>query len=100
MIAPSAIQAFLNREIDNHDWLKALLEKDIDAKLRQFSPTFFTKPFLHQKVCFLLGIEYPKFTFHADMGVGKTMISLNIIKYLKETRRIKKALVLVPNVSL
>jgi len=96
VISKRAVQQFLARKLDHYDYLKDLPESELDAMLAELDPppTFATPPFRHQKVMFLLGATLRQFLFFADMGLGKTAVALNLIKWLGS----KPALVCVPNV--
>lgn len=102
MFVPTPIQAFLDRHLDNHDDLKTLSDAEIQDKLNELvpKPKFHTDPFLHQKVCFYLGVKYPQFMMFADLGLGKTSLALNLIKHRRYLGEVRKALVLLPNVSI
>lgn len=97
MILKSAIKKYLNRDVDDHRWLKDLNHKEIDALLATLrpKPKFSTELRLHQKVCFYLGVTYPQFSFWLDMGSGKTLLMLELIKYWFRFGDMKRALVFV-----
>jgi SNF2 family DNA or RNA helicase len=88
------INKFLNRKLDNWDWIKDVSYEELEEEILQYYPLYNPKikPFKHQLVCVLLGILNDNFNFFLDMGLGKTFIILNLIQYYN-----KKALVLVPN---
>lgn len=100
--SPELVQWFLKRELDSFDYLKELSEQELDDRLARLKPVpqFHVPLFRHQKVMFLLGVQYTNFLFFADLGAGKTALTLNIISYLKQSKRATKALVLVPNLVL
>lgn len=100
MIAPSAIKAFINRELDSFDDLKKLPSKTLDKECAEIIKTVGskTKPMGHQKVCLLIGTAFLRFLFLLDMGTGKSKIALDLLQYHKRTGVIHKpSLVLVPN---
>ena len=96
------VKGFLNRKLDNFDWIKEVGDEELDQRIQALDPRpLLTTPlFKHQKVMFLIGIKNPDFLFFADLGLGKTFTSLSLISYLKQIGRIKKTLVLVPNLVL
>lgn len=97
MIVKSGITRYLNRDLDDHRWMKELTKKEVDeliASLRP-RPKLHPKLALHQKIAFYLGVTYPQFSFWLDMGTGKTLVSLELIKYWYRFGFFKKALVLV-----
>ena len=57
------------------------------------------EPYNHQLVGFLLGVYVPQFLFLLDMGLGKSRIVLEIIAYLKRCKKLKAALIVVPNAA-
>ena len=100
MIANTAIENFLNRKLDNYDWLKDLTDEDLDEAIAELEPNYTfanPPPFKHQKACFLLSTVCPEFLFLLDMGLGKSRLLLDIINYRKQQGYLKRALVLVPN---
>lgn len=100
MIAKSAIKQFLDRDLDDWDWLKVLDKKSVDEKIKEFWPAVkyqTYQPMSHQYVSILLGLINPGFCFFLDMGTGKTFITLNVLRFLKEEEGLGKILVVVPN---
>jgi len=51
----------------------------------------------HQKTCILLGTAYPKFAFHLAMGLGKSRITLELLRQSFLQKKLRCALVLVPS---
>lgn len=100
MLAKSAVENFLNRELDSYDWLKKVSDKQLDYALKQLDPpfAFHTKPFTNQKVGFLIGQQCPEFLFFYDLGLGKTKLILDLFSYARQCGEAKRALVLVPNI--
>ncbi len=101
MIAPSAIKKFLNRQLDDFNFLKGLPSKVVsreltDAKVEEVIGSA-TKSMLHQKVCLIAGTAHRRFLFFLDMGTGKSKIALDLIQYHRTGGEVKRALVLVPN---
>lgn len=75
LISRHAVNDFLHRDFDNHLWLKKATYEAIEYELARMRvrPRFKTKPWLHQLVCFYLGLRYPEFLFLLDMGCGKAL---------------------------
>ena len=98
LVAKSAIRAFLARELDSFAWMKKLNRDQLLRELVELHPIprFQTEPWLHQLVCFYIGICYPRFIFHLDMGLGKTKIILDLIRHQQRAGRLQHALVGVP----
>lgn len=94
-----AIQEFLSEPRDDHDWMKELSDRELDDAIHDLNP----RPWMperfdkHQKVGFLLGLAYPQFSFFYDMGTGKTLLTLTLLRYLFDLGRINKALVTALN---
>ena len=99
MIPSNLVKKFLEQPRDDHRWLKSLTHKDVDSVLASFRPVpkVNSKLRVHQKVCICLGIAYPQFGFWLDMGTGKTIIALELLRYWWECRRLNRAVVLVKN---
>lgn len=94
------IQAFLNRDLDSFGWAKALKNRELWREIRTNSAkdVLHSPPFKHQKVCYLIGVNYPQFLFLLDMGTGKSKICLDLIAYHKHhSGATGKKLVVVPN---
>lgn len=54
---------------------------------------------VHQKVAFLIIISMKRFMLHLDMGAGKTITALAIIKYRKELGEQPRAIIFVPFIT-
>jgi SNF2 family DNA or RNA helicase len=95
MISPYAVKEFLKRKLISYTWLKqqpeAELDKSIAALWKLRSPLRF-----HQKVCFLAAIAEPCFGLFLEMGLGKTLLVLELIQYWRAQGQCERVLVLVP----
>lgn len=101
-IDPAAVQDFLARPRHQHDWIKRAGVEDIDEELERlgFHISSNVLPLnKHQKMCVLLGISFPRFGHWVDMGGGKTRITLELLRYWFERKRIKGCLILAPSES-
>lgn len=101
LISRKVTKDFLARKLDNWDWLKRESKSDIKQTVREMEP----RPrfgrlrlWTHQYVCFLLMVHLKRFMLFLDMGGGKTLITLMVLKYLKKTGHSPKAIVFVPYV--
>lgn len=101
MISKYAVEAFLNRQTEQFDWIKTLTEDQLDYELAQLLPPvhFHTKPRLHQKACFLLGTLVPEFLYFLDLGTGKTKLVLDLLRYGLLWGHYKCALIVVPQLT-
>lgn len=97
MILKSAINNYLKRPVDDHRWMKQLGHREIDALIDDLRPRPKLTPGLrlHQKIAFYLGVTYPQFSFWLDMGSGKTLVTLELIRYWFQFGEFDKALVFV-----
>lgn len=104
MIPSDAVDEYLSRELDSHLWMKELSERDVDAALARLSPRPWIWPGdaqnpggtrLHQKVSVLLGIAHPGFGFWIDMGGGKTLVALTLLRYWWDMGALRRALIFV-----
>ena len=97
MIPQEAITRYLSRNLDSHLWIKRLSEKQIDMALAALEPPpkLYPKLRLHQKACFLLGVAFPRFSFWNDMGTGKSILALSLLKYWYDLGVIRRAVVFV-----
>jgi len=98
LINPLAVKEFLSRPLRSFAWMKSLSEDEVDRRLAAVRP----RPIIHpnmrldQKVCFLIGLTYPQFYFMVEMGVGKTFVTIELLRYWIGYRYMAKAIVLVP----
>ena len=97
MIPSSVVNDYLKRQLDSHLWVKQLTVKQLDAALAQLNPPPKLNPRLrlHQKACFLLGVANPQFCYWLDMGVGKSLLTLELLRYWFQVGLIKRALIFV-----
>ncbi len=100
MINPHTIDKFLARKLENWDWFKKESVEALDTALKELKP----KPnyigwWLHQKVIFLIIEALKRFMLHVDMGGGKTLCVLSIIRYRKQRGEKPKAIVFVPYIT-
>ena len=97
MIKRSAVDDFLRRKLDNWLWMKKLTHDDMREEFKHYKvkPYFKTENWLHQSVCFHIGMCNPEFLFLLDMGTGKTKILLDIITQIQRESRLQRALVTV-----
>lgn len=101
MISRDALRTYRSRRFDDHRWMKTLPSRDLWAEIRQLKVRPFwgeQRPWLHQLVCFWLGLHYPEFLFLLDMGTGKTATALWIMQQLIREKRVKRGIVFVPRV--
>lgn len=98
LIAKSAVEQYLGRRFDSYLWMKDLTREQLERELRALPvrPRFKTDPWLHQLVCFYIGLMVPDFLFLLDMGLGKTKIILDLLTQLLRERRVRRGLVFVP----
>ena len=92
IISSEARKAYLENPADNHDWIFDLSDKELDRELDLAGATSGRELWRHQRECLLLGMDFPRFAYWLDMGLGKTLLSIEIC----EAHKIKRALVLVP----
>lgn len=102
MINQKAIDAFLARKLNSYDWLKECSKAQLQAEIDQLTPppNFGSiRLWKHQLACFLLLIELKRFMLHIDMGGGKTLLTLSLLKYRKQRGEKPKAVVFVPYIT-
>jgi len=99
MILKKHIKAFLSKHRDDHERYKSYSAKKLNRLAQQlpFKPPVWKRLRRAQKICFLLGVKYQGFAFFADTGVGKTLLSIALLRYFRRAGLVKKALVVVPN---
>ena len=94
MLSFEAIEEYWSRDLRDSANAKAVHEDDLDAMLENGGYEFIKPLRYAQKVCFLLGMKYPKYQFNAGCGAGKTYLSISLFR----NRDAERMLVLVPNV--
>lgn len=100
LISRQATDDFLARRLDSFLWMKSLSAQQLHGELcrMRVQPYFKTPPWLHQLVCFAIGVHRPEFLFLLDMGAGKSKIILDLITQAQREKRLKRALIGVPRV--
>lgn len=95
MIPSVAVKRFIKQPRDDHRWMKNLSVKELDACIAELDPMPRLHPIMraHQKVSFLLGVAYPQFSFWLDMGLGKTLLTLELMKYWRQCGKLKRGLI-------
>ena len=101
MISRIAIQDWLDRPLRSISKLKVLSEVEVDRRIAAMTPrpSFLTNPRMHQKIAFLAASKYDSLMIMFGLGLGKTYTSLMIITDKINCGVAKKALVLVPTVT-
>lgn len=98
LISRRAVNEFLDRDFEEFTWMKKLAREQIMRELNalKVKPYFKTEPWLHQLVCFYIGLMYPRFMFLLDMGLGKSKILADLITQTQRERKLEGALITVP----
>lgn len=98
LISKAARQAYVDRDFDSFVWMKKLKLEDLQVELSHLKvkPQFKTTPWLHQLVCFFIGLRYPRFLFLLDMGAGKSKILMDLITQFQREKKLTRALITVP----
>lgn len=99
VISKYAIEAYLDRPMEDFRWMKAKTHAELDGVLSDLSPRpyFDNGPLdLHQKAGFLLGMSHRSFYLQYDMGLGKTRIALELFKYRFEAGEADVGIVFAP----
>lgn len=83
MIPQIAVKQYLSRPLESHAWLKELDADELWDAIYKLDPRPKLNECLltHQLVCFLLGVAYPQFAYWLDMGSGKTLVTLELLRY-------------------
>lgn len=96
MINRKAIEEYLDRSWEDHNWIKSLTDLELDEEIKKI-PYRLTTPLKRgQKACFLLGIAYNNLNFWVDMGGGKTLLILELMKFYLRTNQIQTGLIYCP----
>jgi SNF2 family DNA or RNA helicase len=100
LISRTATAEFLDRKLSNYLWMKGLTPDDIlrELKCLKVRPVFKTTSWLHQLVCFYIGLREPRFLFLLDMGLGKSKILADLMTQAQREKKLTRALVTVPRI--
>lgn len=99
ILNPETIKQFLARRLPSYDWIKTCTPAELDQELAALDPVpdFGTVALWpHQKAALLLALELKRFMFFLDMGAGKTLLTLMLLKYRKQRGEKPRAIVFVP----
>jgi SNF2 family DNA or RNA helicase len=100
-VSKRVVEDFLKRPLKRSGKAKRFSEAALDRKIRKLlpRPRFNTKPYRHQKICFLLGLKRESYLLFLEMGLGKSKVTLDLFNYRRKQKKARRAIVLVPNVS-
>lgn len=98
IVSKRAVAEYLGRQLHAYNWMKRLTKRELLDELARLRtrPQFKTEPWLHQLVCFFLGLHEPRFLFLLDMGLGKSKIIQDLITQAQREKRLRRALIMVP----
>ena len=87
-------EAFINRKRYDYRQYKNLTDKEIEERMLALpvKPPIFYRLTRPQKVAFIIGAETHKFCLFLDTGVGKTIITIALMRYFRRLGIIKRAL--------
>lgn len=99
MFSKQAIEQYLNRDLEDYNWIKEGVYLDLLESIKSICPMFNPKLplFTHQLAGVYLGLCLDQFLFFLDMGLGKTILALTLIQCKIDLNQIENALVVVPN---
>lgn len=97
MINQRAIRDYLDQPRDNLLWVKKLTEEQLDQEIAELEYTPIIPLMKHQKAAFLAGVIYPTLCLWLSMGVGKSAISLELLRFFYQKKFIQgKTLIFAP----
>lgn len=99
MIPAIVLRKFLNRPRRDCSRWKSVAEYRLDRRAARLpvTPPIWSKLRVLQKVSFLLGALSQRFYFLLDLGTGKTLLIIALVRYFERLGVIRRFLVLVPN---
>lgn len=99
VIKKKARDAFLNRPRKDYRTFKSLTLDDLEARMQSLpvKPPIWYKLDLVQRICFIIGAQLHRFVWLLDTGMGKSLLSISLIRYFRRLGIVKHALILVPN---
>lgn len=98
MIPKASVRKFIERKRHDFRPYKKLTHAQCDAVVAQFpiKPPIWGRLRLHQKICFIIGVQEKRFGFWLDLGMGKTYLSVALLRYFRKLGVSKRNLFLVP----
>lgn len=97
MISSDSIQEFLNRKLDDFEWVKELSPTQIDSILEESIPPNLTKGlWRHQKMMLAIMQHQSRFMIFSGLGSGKSLTILTHLRNRKIRGESLKAIVFVP----
>lgn len=99
IIALKSRNEFLARQRKDYREYKKLTDEQLEQRMLELpvKPPIYYKLTHAQRVSFLIGAETKSFCFFLDTGVGKTLLTIALIRYFRWLGLVKHALILVPN---
>jgi SNF2 family DNA or RNA helicase len=99
LIDPKAVQAYLHRPLDNHDWVKDVPKDELRKYIgRDLGAVLANDLWPQQLACFALGARYDGFLFALDMGGGKSATTLELLRYRKQRGELQRGIILAPEI--
>jgi SNF2 family DNA or RNA helicase len=100
MINKQAVNRFLARKLASYEWIKKIKQQELDAELAAMGADKATsKLWQHQKQCLILLHELKRFMLFVDMGGGKTLTTLSLMRHCKQQGEPLRAIVFVPFIT-
>ena len=102
-ISQIAVNNYLNKSVDDWDWIKALSDQELKTLIQSFNPVpeLPKNLYRHQLEMIAVGIDLKEFLFLADVGLGKTLTVLALLNYiLNQQHAATRVLICVPNIVL
>lgn len=96
LIAEGAVARYLNRKLDDWDWIKRAPRLTLAKMFDGFKFSERNKAWLQQLACLTIGTELPHFLFFLDMGGGKTGLVLALHRWRKQNSGLQRTLIMVP----
>lgn len=96
LIAPGAIDAYLERPAADFDFLKRVPRAELLAHVRDLGFRYVTEPRNCQLVGNIIGAQQPHFLYYLDMGAGKSKMLLDLIRWRKRRGELQRAIILAP----
>jgi superfamily II DNA or RNA helicase len=99
VISLSARKAYLARARQDYREYKKLTKEQLEERMLKLpvKPPIWYKLTHLQKVCFIIGAETQRFCYFNDLGTGKSLLAIALIRYFRRLQILKHVLVLVPN---
>jgi SNF2 family DNA or RNA helicase len=99
IIPKKVVQAFIDKPRKDYRTYKKLTREALERMKNalEVDPPIWYKLTHLQRVCFIIGATTKRFAFLNDMGTGKTLLAIALVRFFRRLGIVRQVLILVPN---